>query len=156
MSPAYSPDTGYFYFEAVDGCAIQIKAKQTFQPGGHPFHATGSIEGPSGPLQTYIRAVGVTTGKTQWEYKLTGARMYGAGLVSTAGGLIFGGSPEGSFLALDAATGKELWNFNTGATIKASPITYEVKGQQYIAIAAGSNVLAFGLFNGGNASQQSH
>jgi alcohol dehydrogenase (cytochrome c) len=156
MSPAYSPDTGYFYFEAVDGCAIQTKARQTFQPGGHPYDATGSSESPSGPLQTYIRALGVTTGKLQWEYKLTGARMYGAGLVSTAGGLIFAGSPEGSFLALDAKNGKELWHFNAGQTVKASPITYEVRGQQYVAVAAGSNVLAFGLFNAAGASQQAN
>jgi alcohol dehydrogenase (cytochrome c) len=148
MSPAYSPNTGYFYFEALDGCEVQLKAAQKFRPGGFPFDATGVTESPSGPLQTYIRAIGLTTGKLKWEYKLIGARMYGAGVLSTAGGLIFAGSPEGGFLALDAKTGKELWHFNTGKIIKASPVTYSFKGEQYVAVAAGSNVVAFGLFNG--------
>jgi alcohol dehydrogenase (cytochrome c) len=98
-------------------------------------------------LQTYIRAIGLTNGKLQWEYKLIDARTYGAGVLSTAGGLIFAGSPEGSFLALDAKSGKELWYFNTGEMIKASPMTYSFKGQQYVTIAAGSNVVTFGLFN---------
>lgn len=147
MSPAYNPDTGYFYFEAVDGCDIELKATQEFRPGGFPYDATGVIESPDAPLQTYVRAIGLTTGKLQWEYKLIDARTYGAGVLSTAGGLIFAGSPEGSFLALDAKSGKELWHFNTGEMIKASPMTYSFKGQQYVAIAAGSNVVTFGLFN---------
>ena len=147
MSPAVSPDTGYFYFEALDGCEIQLKAAQKFRPGGFPFDATGVAESPNGPLQTYVRALGLTIGKMKWEYKLIGAHMYGAGVLSTAGGLIFAGSPEGSFVALDAKTGKELWHFNTGNAIVASPMTYSFKGKQYVALAAGANVVAFGLLN---------
>jgi len=148
MSPAFSPDTGLFYFEALDGCQVQIKAAPQFQPAGFGFNATGAIPSPDGALQTYIRALGLTTGKLQWEYKLIGAHRYGAGLVSTAGGLIFAGSPEGSFIALNAHTGKELWHFNTGRIIKASPITYSFQGKQYLAVGAGSNVVAFGLLEG--------
>jgi outer membrane protein assembly factor BamB len=54
-------------------------------------------------------------------------------------------SPEGHLIALDARTGKVLWHFQTGADIKAPPISYSVKGKQYIALAAGPNVLAFHL-----------
>jgi alcohol dehydrogenase (cytochrome c) len=58
---------------------------------------------------------------------------------------VFAGDDQGFLTALDAVTGKALWHFNTGQQIKASPIAYSFKGKQYIAIAAGSNVLAFGL-----------
>jgi alcohol dehydrogenase (cytochrome c) len=49
-------------------------------------------------------------------------------------------------VAVDARQGRHLWHFNTGQTLTASPITYEVAGRQYVAIAAGTDVMAFGLF----------
>ena len=96
----------------------------------------------------HVRALELTTGKLKWDYKQTGSRSYGAGLLSTAGGLIFAGDDQGFFTALDATAGKPLWHFNTGQRISASPITYGFKGKQYIAVAAGSNVVAFGLYDG--------
>jgi alcohol dehydrogenase (cytochrome c) len=67
-------------------------------------------------------------------------------LLSTAGGLIFAGCDQGIFTALDAKNGAPLWHFNVGQAISASPITYSFKGRQYVAVAAGSDVVAFGLF----------
>ena len=148
MSPAYSPDTGFFYFAAIEGCGINTKSFETFRPGGFPFDATGYIESPDEPRQVYIRALDLTTGKLQWEFKQIGSSRYGAGVLSTAGGLIFAGSDQGIFTALDAKNGKPLWHFNTGEAISAQPMTYSFKGQQYVAIEAGSNVMAFGLFDG--------
>ena len=58
----------------------------------------------------------------------------------TAGKLLFGGSDEGYFFALDAETGKELWRQNTGGIIRANPITFLSKGKQVIAIAAGNAI----------------
>ena len=107
--------------------------------------ATGYVEDPEAPWQTYVRALDLTTGKLKWEYKQIGSRRYGAGLLSTAGGLIFAGDDQGILTALDAKTGKAMWHFNTGRQISASPMTYSFKGKQYIAVAAGSNVLAFAL-----------
>ena len=46
---------------------------------------------------------------------------------------------------MDARTGKVLWKFQTGAGIRAPPITYTFEGKQYIAVAAGSSIIAFGL-----------
>ena len=93
----------------------------------------------------HVRALEVTTGKLVWDYPQIGSKRYGAGLLSTAGGLVFGGNDQGGFAALDARTGKALWHFNTGQAISASPIAYRFKEKDYIAIAAGSNVVAFGL-----------
>ncbi|MGH9325217.1 MAG: PQQ-dependent dehydrogenase, methanol/ethanol family [Terriglobia bacterium] len=147
MSPAYSPKTGYFYLEVLEGCQIQTKAAQAFRPGGFSYDGTGPADVPGAPLQTYVRALDLITGKLEWEYKLIGARDYGAGVLATAGGLLFAGSPQGSFIAFNAKTGKVLWHFNAGQQISASPMTYGFKGEQYVAIAAGSDVIAFRLFD---------
>jgi outer membrane protein assembly factor BamB len=59
--------------------------------------------------------------------------------------LVFGGSDEGYFFALDGASGKELWRLNTGGRIRANPVTFLSKGKQVIAIAAGSSIFTFAL-----------
>ncbi len=145
MSPAYNPETNWFYVVAMEGCGINTKSADSFQPGGHPFMATGYIESPEEPWEMHVRALDLTTGKLQWDYPQIGSRSYGAGLLSTAGGLIFAGDDQGVLTALDARTGKALWHFNNGQRISASPITYSVEGRQYVALSAGSNVVAFGL-----------
>ena len=141
-----TPIRGLFYVVAQEGCGINTKSTDTFRPGGFPFMATGYIESPEEPWQMHVRALEVATGKLVWDYPQIGAKRYGAGLLSTAGGLLFAGDDQGGFTALEARTGKPLWHFNTGQQISASPIAYSFKGKDYIAIAAGSNVVAFGLF----------
>ena len=144
-SPAYNPETRLFYVAVMEGCGINYKSRDTFRPGGVPFMATGYAEDPEAPWQAYVRALDLTTGKLKWEYKQIGSKRYGAGLLSTAGGLVFAGDDQGVFTALDAASGQPLWHFNTGQQITASPIAYSYQDTQYIAIAAGSNVIAFAL-----------
>ncbi len=145
MSPAYNPDIGLFYVVALEGCGISYKAADRFRPGGFPYMATGYVESAEEPWQTWVRALDLTTGQVRWEYKQTGSRSYGAGLLSTAGGLLFAGDDQGIFTAHDARTGKPLWHFNTGVRISASPMTYAFQDRQYVAVAAGSNIIAFGL-----------
>ena len=65
--------------------------------------------------------------------------------MTTAGGLVFFGDDAQSFEAVDAQTGKPLWHFNTGQDFSASPMTYAVRGKQYVAIAAGSDIFSFAL-----------
>jgi alcohol dehydrogenase (cytochrome c) len=146
MSPAYSPDLKYFYVVAQEGCGISFKARDTWRPGGFAYMATGYIEDPQEPWQMHVRALDAVTGELKWSYEQKGSKSYGAGLLSTAGGLIFAGDDQGFLTALDASSGKPLWHFNMGMRVSASPITYSVKGKQYVAIAAGSNVVAFALF----------
>ena len=147
MSPAYNPDTGYFYLEAIEGCQIFTKAAEKFRPGGFAYYGTGFADSPRSPLQTYVRALDLTTGKLRWEYRLIGAQYSWAGVLSTAGGLLFAGSPRGNLIAFNAKTGTVLWQFNAGQQIFASPMTYSVNGNQYVALAAGSDVIAFKLFD---------
>ncbi len=66
---------------------------------------------------------------------------------ASAGNLVFHGETAGSFAAVDATTGKTLWSFPTNDSWRASPMTYSVNGEQYVAVAAGTNVIAFRLGN---------
>ena len=67
------------------------------------------------------------------------------GTLATAGGLVFFGDDSGAFTAVDATTGERLWQFQTSQLWKASPMTYVFDNRQYIAVAAGPNILAFAL-----------
>ena len=66
-------------------------------------------------------------------------------LMSTGGGLIFGGDVNGHFRAFDQKTGKVLWDINLGSAVNGYPVTYAVGGKQYIAISTGGSGLAYGL-----------
>jgi alcohol dehydrogenase (cytochrome c) len=57
--------------------------------------------------------------------------------MTTAGGLVFTGNPEGEFMAINDETGEVVWKFQTGTGIVGQPVTYEVEGEQYVAIVAG-------------------
>ena len=68
-----------------------------------------------------------------------------SGLLSTAGNLVFGGTPQGYFFALNATTGQELWRLAIGDRVAAAPITYLVDGKQQVTIAAGNALFTFEL-----------
>ena len=68
-----------------------------------------------------------------------------SGLLSTAGDLVFGGTADGFFFALDAETGEELWHRNIGGRVHAGPMAFAVDGRQHVAIAAGNAIFAFAL-----------
>ena len=68
-----------------------------------------------------------------------------AGGLGTAGGILFYGDPSGYFVAADERDGKTLWRVPLNATMKTSPMTYTVAGEQFVALAVGSNIMCFGL-----------
>ncbi len=136
QSPTFHPGTGLFYVMSRDACGVYFRT-------GH------SIDHLETGAENFLRAIDLGTGKLRWEIPMLGVEsreVMFAGVMSTAGGLVFFGSRDGNFMAADAATGKVLWHFNTGGTIRASPVTYEADGQQYVAITTKSGVFAFGLF----------
>jgi quinohemoprotein ethanol dehydrogenase len=63
---------------------------------------------------------------------------WNAGVLATGGGLVFQGAAEGQFYAYDAANGKQLWAYPTGNGVIAAPMTYEVNGEQYVALMVGA------------------
>jgi sulfocyanin len=80
------------------------------------------------------------TGKVNWEDKLPKPSV--GGTLSTAGGLVFTPDDDGSLYAADARTGKIVWSAKLGLLFGAAPMTYQVNGTQYVAIAAGGSGLA--------------
>jgi alcohol dehydrogenase (cytochrome c) len=68
-----------------------------------------------------------------------------AGVMATAGGLVFGGSNEGNLYAVDATSGKPLWQFQTGGAIRCAPMSFLAEGKQRIAVAGGRSVFVFGI-----------
>ena len=90
-----------------------------------------------------VRAISPQTGERVWEYQVQARST--AGVLSTAGDLVFSGTIDGFFFALDAQTGEELWHINVGSRVHAAPMSYMVDGKQYIGIAAGNVFYTFAL-----------
>jgi alcohol dehydrogenase (cytochrome c) len=136
-STAYHPKTKLFYVMTVEDCTIY---RQSQLGGYEPYHDT------SDPPEKYLRAIDYQTGKIVWEIKQVGAPEANySGVLATAGGVLFYGETGGGFAAVDATTGRTLWHFETNQIWKASPMTYVVAGKQYVAIAAGGNIVSFAL-----------
>ena len=140
-SPAYSPVTELFYVNAYDGEQKFFKRDEDYEEGEQ--YTGGGGENVK-PVETYfsaIRALEPRTGELRWEFPIQPRST--AGILATAGGLIFSGSVDGYFYALDAASGEELWHIGLGARVHSAPITYAIDGRQYVAIAAGNVVFTF-------------
>jgi alcohol dehydrogenase (cytochrome c) len=142
FSPSYSPKEKLFYVATRELGSIYFKREAEFQPGTF-FAGGGEAQIPNGERTGAIRALEPTTGALRWEFPLHSPPW--AGVMSTAGGLVFSGTSEGNFFALDASTGKPLRDFQTGGAIAANPIAFTVDGQQCVAIAADRVLYVFGL-----------
>jgi alcohol dehydrogenase (cytochrome c) len=86
-----------------------------------------------------VFAISVETGQTTWKYEQRAGTL---SVAATAGGLVFGGDAAGRFRAFDDKTGKVLWETNLGSPVSGFPITYSVGGKQYVAVTAGSSLVA--------------
>src|SRR5712675_1030040 len=138
---AYNPELGLIYIPSIEGCNyIETVEQKDMADQGGPTKPRDRFAGgaPKTPDSLYgsIKAVDPTTGETKAALKLTYANY--AGLLATAGNLIFLGHMDGSFSAYDAKTLRELWTFNVGTGINAPPISYAVNGKQYVAVLVGS------------------
>ena len=129
----------------MEECSNYVSSVQGYQKG-RGFEGTGASDVPGEAGQKFLRAIELDTGKLRWEYPLIGTAQSWAGTLSTAGGLIFLGDDNGYCVAVDAKSGKPLWHFNTGAArLSASPMTYSIGGRQFVTLAAGTNIVTFGL-----------
>jgi alcohol dehydrogenase (cytochrome c) len=141
-SPSYSPRTKLFYQHAREMATIYYKGDAVYKPGT-AFTGGGGRYVNGDDASSAIRALDAVTGKLKWEFPLLSPGF--SSLLSTAGGLVFGGTEEGNFIALDADTGKPLWDLQLGGNVRGIPISYAVDGKQYVAIAAGNALFAFAL-----------
>ncbi len=135
MPMAYSPDTGLFYVPANEWGMEIWNEPITYKKGAAYLGAGFTIKTIDDKYIGALRAVDPKTGKIVWEVT-NNAPLWG-GVMTTKGGLVFWGTPEGFLKAADAKTGKEVWSFQTGTGVVAPPITWEQDGEQYIGVAAG-------------------
>ena len=146
MSPSYNPNTKLLYFNAREERRRYFKTDAPeFQPGESFFGGGGGGGSRFRPEESWGRLVAMIpeTGEIQWEHRILTPPW--AGVLSTAGNLVFSATPSGNFYALDARTSKELWHFNGGDRVYASPITFLSRGKQVITLPIGDVLIAFGL-----------
>jgi quinohemoprotein ethanol dehydrogenase len=143
---SFDPQTGLVYIPAVDGQSVFVgKDKLDYQPGtwnvGIDFAAASRLalkKAKNGPAPTrigYIKAWDPVKQKEAWQVSMGGS--WNSGLLSTAGGLVFGGDAYGQFSAYDARSGSRVWSIDLKTGILAPPISYSLDGTQYIAVLAG-------------------
>ena len=137
---AYSPDTGLFYVPSNEWGMDIWNEPVGYKKGAAYLGAGFTIKklDPKDIGGDYIgamRAVDPVSGKIVWEVR-DNAPLWG-GALTTKGGLVFWGTPDGQLKAADAKTGKVLWSYQTGSGIIAPPISWEQDGEQYISVVSG-------------------
>jgi PQQ-dependent dehydrogenase (methanol/ethanol family) len=146
QSPSYDPASSWLYVVVRDHGQGYRSAPVTYEAGrqyigGEPYPAPepGGEAGKNGVL-----AIDTTTGDVKWKFPIVRGS-FGAGVLSTGGGIVFAATADGDLIALDSKSGKALWHFQTGATINSSPMSYAVGGKQFVAISAGNVLYSFAL-----------
>jgi alcohol dehydrogenase (cytochrome c) len=145
-SASWNPLTSLYYVQTNDKCGIFTRTDMPFQLG-HGYMGGSFSPDPADPGRRVLRAFDIQTGKAVWELPQTGSSESFGGVLSTAGGVVFFGADDDAFAAADAKTGKLLWSFQTSQSPHSSPMTYLFDHEQYVAVAMGSNIIAFGLPN---------
>jgi alcohol dehydrogenase (cytochrome c) len=138
---SFNPQTGLLYFPMLEESMLmqytaglpEYKAGTRYT-GAETWRVVPKPDEPYG----YYGAVDPLTAKAVWKVPLTDADIgMWSGMLTTAGGLIFAGKQTGEFLALDQASGKVLWKFQTGSSVNAQPVTYTHNGRQYVSVLSG-------------------
>src|SRR6266850_808051 len=131
---AYNPKTGLLFLNSWELIRVMkfVDVKLQLGAGYTGIETDSKYPNPPG----YHIAMNPLTGKVAWKVPLQEFAV-SAGTLATDGDLLFTGKLTGEFIALDQDTGKQLWQFKTGSSINAPPITYTYKGQQYVTVLSG-------------------
>lgn len=135
MPMAYSPETRLFYVPANEWGMEIWNEPITYKKGAAYLGAGFTIKTLNDGSIGALRAIDPKNGKIVWEVP-NNAPLWG-GVLTTGGNLVFWGTPEGFLQAADAKTGKVVWKFQTGSGVVAPPVTWEDKGEQYVAVVSG-------------------
>jgi len=164
-SPSYSPRTGLFYLSAWENYgSVYRKEPVEYEPGRRFNGGAGATvkpvpDAPVMPgaaaarpsINTWTNLVGngaviaidPKTGQAKWKFQMYDVT--DAGILTTAGDVLFTGGREGYFHALDARTGTVLWKAALGGAVMSAPVTYSVDGKQYVIVNSGNVMATFGL-----------
>ena len=131
---SFSPITGLAYANTFNVGWFYTPVEQEYKRG--VFYIGAKMEWIlDEKYKGYLKAIDPLTGKSVWEYA-TKLPMNGGTLV-TAGNVVFTGAQTGELYAFNAKTGEKLWEYRTSSGIVAPPITYQLDGEQYIAVVSG-------------------
>lgn len=137
--PSFNPETGLFYVSAVQSYSVYYLTDTSERPEGYGGRDAGVWS------QHALKAIDYQTGKIKWSHTYPGEGFGLAGILNTAGKLLFTGDPSGNFIAFDPATGKILWHAPLKGSVANGPMTYELDGKQYVVASGGDTLNAFKL-----------
>jgi alcohol dehydrogenase (cytochrome c) len=136
--PSFDPETGLFYVGTSESFSVFYLTDTDPHPEGY-----GAAERAAGGFGGTVRAIDYTTGKTVWSHHWPGGGGGAAGMLTTAGKLLFTGDPSQHLVAFDVTSGKILWHAGLTANVSNGPVTYLLDGQQYLVVGAGDSLYAF-------------
>jgi alcohol dehydrogenase (cytochrome c) len=144
MSPSFDPTRGLFFVTARETCArfLSRPASITGVLGDRTMGGTVQMVADP-PRAGALRALDAGTGERKWEIRYADAGW--AGVLATAGGIVFSGDHDGNFFAANSQTGQKLFQYQTGAQIFGPPTTYAIDGRQFVVIPSGATLTAFAL-----------
>jgi len=136
--PSFDPETGLFYVGTSESFSEFYLTDTDEHPEGY-----GAAERNAGGFGGTVRAIDYHTGKTVWSHHWPSAGGGAAGMLTTAGKLLFTGDPVQHLVAFDPANGNILWHAGLTANVSNGPITYLLDGRQYVAVGAGDSLYVF-------------
>jgi alcohol dehydrogenase (cytochrome c)/quinohemoprotein ethanol dehydrogenase len=140
---SYNPQTGLVYIPTMYGTYPMVATREDDNPMGQKLNISMSKgfamydePGAKRINESYLLAWDPVHQKEAWRVSFGGGR--GGGTLTTAGNLVFqGNSKDQAFVAYRADTGERLWSMGAQTSIVAGPVSYEVDGDQYVAVVAG-------------------
>lgn len=138
MPMSFDPQRKLVFMNTID-LGMKVKYVDQKKPGGPNWWLGLELAGfvaPADGMRGSLLAWDPVAGRKVWETRYKAPNW--SGVLSTSTGLVFAGSQTGRFFAVDAASGKELWGFQTGSGISGLPIAWEKDGRQYITVSSGA------------------
>jgi len=135
---AFNPQTGLLYANTLhEGRMYKHLETKPFKVGErYMFIENLPLPRAAGEPIGHMEAIDPLTAQKKWRTPLMDFQIWSA-MLATGGGLLFTGKETGEFIAVDADTGKVVWQFQTGSGINAMPVTYTHQGRQYVTVLSG-------------------
>jgi PQQ-dependent dehydrogenase (methanol/ethanol family) len=134
---AYSPLNQAMFFPLQNTCArVEVSIASRSERSAYGIRTSGQIAPGTNNVGS-IHAISTVTGRTLWKFEQRASTL---SLLTTGGGLLFGGDAAGRFRAFDQKSGQILWEVNLGSQVTGFPVSFGVKGRQYIAVSTGQSV----------------
>jgi alcohol dehydrogenase (cytochrome c) len=137
QAPSFSPLTGFYYLGVNNSCMNAQVVTPVFGPGGLTGVTYTASLAPGYDYVGEFVAFDPVSGERAWTYRPESGAPMTASALATAGGLVFGGTADRQFFALHSETGELLWQTRLNGDVSGAPVSYEIEGKQYVAVASG-------------------